>query len=169
MCKIKMSKEPPAFDPTIDELQLDTEWLKQPRLYYDWAIYYADAKRDLATQKQKLDVVKAELAREIRSDPVRYNLDKVTETTVPACVLEQLEYKDANRDYINAQHRADVLGAAVAALEHRRRALENLVDLHGQNYFSQPRAHSDGGREALATMERQNRRRGMTDDEADPE
>jgi hypothetical protein len=155
---------PIDFDPTIDELRLDMEWLRQPKLYYTWAARYADAKRDVGESKQELEVVKAELTRAIRADPVSFGLDKVTETTVPACVLEQLEFQDAQRKLLDVQHTADVLAAVVNTLEHRRRALENLVDLHGQNYFSTPHTADTGVRD----IERRQGRRGMSDAEADP-
>ena len=49
------------------------------------------------------------------------------------------EYQYAQKLVFIAKHRVDVLSGAVTALDHRKKALENLVDLHGRNYFSTPR------------------------------
>lgn len=124
----------------IDQHNLDAEWLKQPALYFKWAKKAADARRAHEEAKSELDVVKAELSRAIREDPENYGLEKVTEGAVTAAIPEQKEYKVALKAVFDARHSADVYSAVVVALEHRKRALENIVDLFGMNYFSKPKA-----------------------------
>lgn len=63
---------------------------------------------------------------------------KITETTVKNAVTSDREVQKARSAIIEAKHEVDVLSAAVSALDQRKRALENLVTLHGQSYFSTP-------------------------------
>ena len=129
-----------SLDLQIDENQLDTEWLNQPQLYYRYAAKAADARRDFDAAKDELEVTKAEVDQSIRSDPAKFGLTKLTEATVASAVIIQEEYQKAQENVRQARHRHDVYQAAVSALDHRRKALEKLVDLLIANYFSAPRA-----------------------------
>ena len=134
---------------TIDETVLDEEWIEQPKLYFHWARKLADARRSLDESKSNLDVVKAELDRAIRSDPERFGLPKVTEAVVTTAIPNQPKYQSALEVLRNDKHTVDILSAAVTALDHRKAALGKLVDLHGQNYFSSPRASTPEAEESM--------------------
>jgi hypothetical protein len=56
------------------------------------------------------------------------------------------------------RHKASVLKVAVTALDQRKKALEKLVDLHGQDYFSTPRAKGEN-REKMEELETSLRRK----------
>lgn len=142
----------------IDELQLDKEWIGQPRVYLEFAEMCADAQRDWDIAKSELEMVRAELDTAIRSDPESYGLGKVTEKGVENAIPAQTEYQDAVREVIRAKHKRDVMAAAVTALDHRKKALEKLVDLQLSGYFATPRA-SASSREAVEDMGRRNVRR----------
>jgi hypothetical protein len=129
----------------INERMLDAEWLRQPRLYMKYALELADAKARHAERKAGLDTCRAEIDLDIRLKPKEYNIEKVTESTIASSILMQPEYKQAMERLIVAKHRVDILEAVCVALDHRKKALENLVFLHGQNYFSKPRV--EGGDE----------------------
>lgn len=131
-----------------DEHRLDQEWLEQPRLFGKHALQLADARREHEETKAERDVIVAEIDMDIRRDPVKYDLPKVTEGSVEKLILLQPRYQKAQRKVIEAKHRVDVLQAVCDALEHRKKALENLVHLHGQDYFSTP-TPPKGTREAV--------------------
>ena len=141
--------EQAEFDVQIDEYALDEEWTGQPSLYFRYAAMLADAKRDLDEAKNGLEVVKAETARAIRSDPQSYGLAKVTENSVAETVPLQQGVKDSQEDVIQCRHRADVVQAAVAALDHRKKGLEKLVELSLANYFSKPRVKGEEARQKM--------------------
>lgn len=153
----------------IDKNILDDEWIDQPKRYFRWALQLEDARADFEYVKAEFEVVKAEVELAIRNDPgnVDYDLPadavekgKVTEKMVAAALLQQDEYKKAQQAVFTAKHRVGVLQAAVTALDHRKKALEKLVDLHGQKYFASPRA-SENSRDAMAEVEKDSvRRRG---------
>jgi len=160
----------------IDELRLDKECLRQPELYFQFAEELADAKRDLDEAQTDLKVIEAELALDIRKDPESYKLDKVTEASVAAAIPLQKEYKDQQVIVRKKRHRVDVLTGAIVALEHKKRSLTLLVNLHGQNYFADPIKGSDergrakvaeDGKKAVRSVGRLKRER--DEDEEDDE
>lgn len=139
-----------VFDPAIDHTALDAEWLRQATMYYAAAGRVAQARRAAEEAKQELDVARAETALAIRKDPAAYGCDKVTEATVEALVLTSPAYKKAQAAHNAARYDQDMLAAAVAALDHKKKALEYLTDLQGRNYHSEPQARTPAAREAVA-------------------
>lgn len=144
----------------IDEHRLDSEWVRQPAVYYRYAVKLADARTAYEQAKAARDVTVAELDREIRTHPEVYGVAKITEGVVEKTVLLQPEYQKAIAEVIDAKHQMDMLQAAVDTLEHRKRALENLVSLHGQNYFSTPRAPHGTEEEMDEAVKRHTRKKG---------
>lgn len=122
---------------------LDREWLSQPEFMHEYCVKLADAKKSLNDAKANLELVEAEQDREVRMHPSRFGIDKLSETRIKNAVVLTASYREANKDVIEAQHECDVLQAAVTALEHKKRALENLVHLHGMSYFSEPKADGE--------------------------
>lgn len=137
----------------IDRNSLDDEWVEQPGLYHRYAVALADAKQELDYEKANLDLVKAELDADIRTDPEAYGLARTTESAIESTILTQKRYRVAQKKVREAKHRVDVLSAAVGALDHRRKALENLVSLFLADYYSKPKA-PDGAREKMAEVEK---------------
>lgn len=127
----------------IDESALDVEWLQQPRLFMKYASAASDKRRAADKAKEQLELVKANLDSFIRKDPAEYDIAKVTEATVANAILKEDEYKDAMSDYIDAKHEYELTQAAVRAMDQRKTALEDLVRLHGQQYFAGPREPRD--------------------------
>ncbi len=122
----------------IDQDDLVEEWKNQPRLYLEWSSKLADARKKLEEAKATIDVVTAELDDRIRTSPDKYDLEKVTENSVKACILRQEAHAAATSSFQEAKHEVDMLGAMVGALDHRKRALENIVQLWAAQYFSSP-------------------------------
>lgn len=130
-------------DVKIDEQALDVEWLEQPRLMMRYARAAADAKKEMDHKKEQLEVKKAELDKDIRSDPQKYGLEKITETVVQNTITLQDEYQEASQAFVEAKHEYDIARYAVQSIQDRKEALENLVKLHGQQYFAGPSAPRD--------------------------
>jgi len=132
----------------IDPDRLDIEWLGQPLKLYEYSVLLAEAKLDLDNAKNTFDVLEAELELEIRSNPEKYSLVKETEKEITLVLRNQVPYQNAQRMLAKKKHAVDILWAAVNALDHRKKALESLVSLHGQQYFAAPRAKG-AGREVM--------------------
>lgn len=159
----------------IDELALDKECIKQPQLYFTYAQKATDARRDLDEAKADQSVLAAELNKKIRSNPQKYGLsDKPTEASINTTVTLQKEYRDAEAVVIEAAHKLGIMSAAVTAMEHRKRALTLLVNLKGQEYYSEPSTSAAGKKAVNEDVKRSTRTLGQrkvskADDEEDGE
>jgi len=145
----------------IDLGQLEQEWLKQPRLYEKYATKLAEAKAELVSVEAQFDVTEAEIKLEIRKRPKKFGYaDKPTEAVVKELLVSDLRYQKALKRVNDAKHTVDILVATVNTLEHRKRTLENLVTLHGQNYFSKPKVSKAAGDSARSAIESHGMHRG---------
>lgn len=140
-------------DIRIDENSLDIEWLDQAQLMYRYAEHSAKCQLDRDRAKVKLDLVKADLDKRIRTHPERFGMEKVTEAAVTNAIISHNDYKEEQEAYLTAEYDANIAQAAVRAFDARKVALENLVRLHGQQYFAGPRIPRD------LTSEREARQR----------
>lgn len=150
--------KPDEKDFQIDRFRLDDEWCRQPNLYHAYAEALAEAKQNLDEAKSDAAVMRAEVELKIRKDPDDYNLPKVTEGVIKAALDANEELKSAEQVVIDARYHVGILEAAVQALDHRKRALSDLVSLHLADYYSKPVARGDS-REAVEDMSKQRARR----------
>lgn len=134
-------------DVNIDPNSLDVEWLEQPNLMLKYGRIAAQTKLDMDKAKEKLEVVKAELDKDIRLNPEKYDIAKLTESVVASTILLQPEYKEASEAYIEATYEFNMARYAVQAISDRKDALENLVKLHGMQYFAGPSVPRDLSKE----------------------
>ena len=118
-----------SSDTSIDEENLDKEWVRQPKLVEDYAILLADARLEMEERKQDMDITEVEIKKSIRDNPEEYDIKKVSEDQVKSLAVVQIGYVKARRKFNRAKHAVEVLQAKVTALEHKKRALEKLVDL----------------------------------------
>lgn len=125
-------------DLQIDENSLDKEWKHQPFLYMQYAEELAKANSSAQHQKEKMDVIKAELDTKYRR-LIDSEGEKVTEARVNARIMTDETYQKAQEECHKADYEASILSAAVKAFEHKKKALEKLVDLYLGGYYSAPR------------------------------
>jgi hypothetical protein len=137
-------------DVRIDPDALDVEWLEQPSLLMRYARNAAECRMEVDRAKELVDVTKAKLDKKIRNDPEAYHVEKVTETAVQAAIISHKDFQAANDSYLTAKFEADIAQGAVNAINQRKDALENLVRLHGLQYFAGPRIPRDLSKEAMA-------------------
>jgi len=137
----------------IDENNLDKEWLAQPSMFFKCAEDAAMAKRLLDQARNKLEVTKAKVSKDVRENPGNYDLQKVTEAAVEVAVSGDDEYQEAQEAVVDARYAVGICDAMVSAMDHRRRALENLVHLFLSSYYSEPRAPR-GKEEEVGDMEK---------------
>lgn len=130
-------------DLAIDPNALDVEWLEQPKKFFDVAEQAAEAKREVDRAKLALDVTEAELDNDIRTSPQKYGIAKITETALKAAMRLTDKYQKAQTTLTEAQYAKAMLDSATQAWDQRKRALENLVYLHGQSYFAGPSVPRD--------------------------
>ena len=134
-------------DIRIDQSALDVEWLDQPSLVFRYGKLTADWEKRMDSVKRKLDVTRAELDARIRRNPENFQLEKVTEIAINNAILVHPDYEVVYHEYLEVKYELDMCRTVVRALQDKKSALENLVKLHGQNYFAGPSVPRDLSRE----------------------
>jgi len=126
-------------DVEISADDLDVDCLGQPSLMLKYGKHEAEMDKELALEKERLDLVKAEIDKKIREAPEDFGIEtKVTETVITNTILASEVYKKAYKKYLDVKFEYDVAKSAVRAVAQRKDMLEALIRLHGQQYFSGP-------------------------------
>jgi len=134
-------------DVSIDQSALDVEWLEQPRLMFKYGQYQAECKAMMDLRKEQMETQWAEVDGDIREDPGKYGITKITESAIKNAVLLDGDYQSAQEQYNEARYEYEMAKVAVVALDQKKTALENLVKLHGQMYFAGPSVPRDLSKE----------------------
>lgn len=160
----------------IDINRLDEEWINQPKFYHKYSKMLTNAKEEAERCRARVDIanddrkaVRAGLSLKIRKKPKKFfgSSDKPTESAItnriiihPKYRASQQEVYDANDDVIEANKKVSTCYSAVFTLDHRKAALERLVVLFGQDYFSSPRAKDENSKQFQdETLKREVRRK----------
>jgi hypothetical protein len=132
-------------DIRIDETSLDVEWLEQASLAMRYGKHYAIARRRFIQAEEKVKVIRAELIAEANADPVKCcNKDKPNVADIEAYYRNHKRHKTAKEEWVVAQYELDMAEIAKNEISFTRKvALENLVRLHGQQYFAGPKIPRD--------------------------
>ena len=127
-------------DIRIDETELDIEWLEQATLAMKYVKYYAQCRKTLTLAEEKIKVVRAELIAEANADPVQCcSKEKPNAADIEAYYRNHKRHKAAKEAWVEAQFELDIAEGAKSEIGFTRKAaLENLVRLHGQQYFAGP-------------------------------
>src|SRR4030066_592112 len=123
----------------IDPDKLDEEIFGQPGLYMRFAELYAEAERERELLRRRLDILEAELDKEVRVSPKKFKLDgikTITEVIVKNTIQRQLDVQKINKKLINCNFELKLLSSAITALDHKKRMLEKAVDLYNGQYFT---------------------------------
>lgn len=135
-----MTTEAEGLFADIDQHSLDAEWTKHCKRMGKFTKLLADAKNDFTVAKSRQEFVQAELSEAVRNSPDRFKVEgKLTEGRVEAIVLVQPKYQETVVEVNKAKHRQDVLQGVVNTLDHRKKALEDMVALWSQSYFAAPK------------------------------
>lgn len=140
-------------DLKIEHDALDIEWLKRPEVAMKYNRLSAEADREVRRLKERLEVIESELVLEMSSQGK--DGKKPTAQIISAQVKTHPRYKKLFRLLNEAQYEADILKGAVFAFQQRKSALENLVILHGQNYFAGPSVPRDLSTEKIESMRKE--------------
>jgi len=111
----------------IDKVNLNEELMKHPSKVAWFSVLYSLAVEKRDTIGTELDVVYAELDKDIRKDPKKYGImEKVTEGAIVNTINSNEIYLTKKKEMIEAKRDSDVLGSAVRAFEHRKDMLVSL-------------------------------------------
>jgi len=126
-------------DLKIDVDALDVEWADQPLLMLKYTKISVEARMELDKAKEDLGIVKAEIDLKIRQDPEAFGITKITESAIQSAIILDTTFGLANEKCLQASYEFDMAQGAVRAVDQRKQALENLVKLHGLQYFAGPK------------------------------
>ncbi len=129
-------------DMYIDDSALDVEWLEQAQLATKWGLYYNVCKEAYTRAEENVKLVKSELNALANEDPEKYLGEgvKATGANVEAFIIQNAKYIEAKERSMKAMREmydAEIIKSEISFT--RKAALENLVVLHGQQYFAGPR------------------------------
>lgn len=121
----------------IDQFELEKECSQQSIVYDEIGSWVSIVKGRAKTAKEHIEYVKASLSLEIRKNPTIYGLkEKPTETSITAVITVNEEYRQAFKDYIDADMLANEASILLAAAEQRKSGVRDLVRLYVNDYFS---------------------------------
>jgi len=126
-------------DLTIDRDNLHEEWMQQASLFMKWAESSVQAQFERDKAKERLDICRANLDGQIRTDPQAFTVEKVTEAAIQSAILLSKEYKEKNNEYLESVRQAKILDAAREAFDHKKKALEKITDLYISGYYATPK------------------------------
>jgi len=133
-----MSYKPDLLEP--DPLRLDEEWTSQPKLYHEVADELEQAKHKLRLAQLELEIAEAEASLEVRTrDPEELGLKSITEDVVKRLVVLDKRVRNAKEKTTTLEGQVGEASVKVRAAEHRKTALENLVQLKIRDYIAEPR------------------------------
>jgi hypothetical protein len=136
-------------DLRIDFAELDLNWRDHAANYMHWSNKWVAAVSERDRAKENLDVIKAEVDREIRE---AYSGKKPTEAAISALVSTNTRYREASDLLIDANEKVNLLASAKSAFEHQKKALEGLTQLWINGYWSEPKI-SGAAKEKLGNRE----------------
>ena len=125
-------------DLQIDPAQLDVMAGLQGELFFKWAEKSVKARTNVDAAKFRLEVLYATVSNKVRLDPDRFGVSKITESSVDTAVKISPEYMEAYEAWLEARGESSLLDRAVEAMEQKKRMIEVMITLHGQEYFAGP-------------------------------
>lgn len=138
-------------DVRINRFKLDEECEIQPALYSFYSTQQVEAKAEYDSAKANLELVQAQRELHYRRNPP--DDVKITDATTKALVTADTEVQKAQERLSIASKALNVLNGALASLDQRRSALNNLVELFTKDYYN------NNGKQEEASVPLTNRRR----------
>lgn len=145
-----------------DDLKIDIQKLEiclrdQPELRHKWHVQGASANREKRLAKQRLDIVKSQLAAKARGadwDLLGFP-KKPTDQMVKDWIPQQQEHIDAELEYIEACYDAEILSGTKDDFDDRRASLTNLVKLYLNAYYADESLVGKEARDLLKDFDKQ--------------
>lgn len=125
-------------DKSIDPNELDVEVTRQCDVFFKWAERHISATMLVEKKEYEFAVLEARLELECRDDPEKFGINNLTEAAVKAAIKASPRYTKAKEEILLLRTEGMLLAKAVAAIEMKKRMLDNLITLHGQEYFAGP-------------------------------
>jgi len=119
-----------------DPVELDNELVWQAQTFGHVGVLFAMATAEKDKKKHDLDVLEAQLDRDIR-DQLVTNGERVTEDKVKAGIKLEQVHQRAYDDYLQARFMADKWEAVKEAYKQRAYMLREIATLRSTDYFGE--------------------------------
>jgi len=119
----------------IDIYGLHVACAEQAEMFMETSEFATDYDNHYRRSKLGLDLAQSEAEREIRKEPGKVGIEKVTESAIKAAVVLHPKVTAAREELLDAQQAADVAKLALETLRERRHMLKAEVDLFTSHYF----------------------------------
>lgn len=157
--KVKKKIAKPEFEfHQIDKSVLDDEWVSQLGMVRHYGYELAEAKREMEEAKTAVELLNANLSLRIRTRPRKYGLTKVTEAAIKDAIAVEVLTSEEHANLLKAKDKVNVVAVATNTLEHRKKALEDIVYLTGIGYTGEPRAKKGTRQDVEDMKENRNNR-----------
>lgn len=132
-------------DMAIDTTSLDVEWTLQAELAMKYGKLYAESKDKVLRAEEAIKLIRAELLVKAGNDPMGCcKKEKPTVADFESYYRVHVDHISAKNKWMDAVEELGVLEIAKNEIAFTRKsALENLVVLHGQQYFAGPKMPRD--------------------------
>jgi len=111
---------------------------RQAELFSEHAKLKAEADKEADEAKNHLKLVTANMDKEIRDDPAKYGIIKITEDQVKNIIVRQPQYQRAAKALIEKEYHAAIHATNVDALRQKKDMITDLVKLRLADYFADP-------------------------------
>jgi hypothetical protein len=125
------------------------EWLEQAELATSYGRHVAELRREVNRLEEQKKITRSELIQEANEDPQgTIGKDKPNAADIEAYYRRSKKYQEVVDDLNEAQYELELAEVAKNEIAFTRKAaLENLVRLHGQQYFAGPSVPRDLSKE----------------------
>jgi len=129
-------------DLKIEVDALDLEWIRHSQKYMYYSEASARANDIVRKKKNDLEVMDAKIDQEIRTESEGSG-KKMTVDAIKSAILSDERHVKALIEYNDALYQADLCASAVKAMDHKKVALQNLVQLWAGSYYAGPKQPRD--------------------------
>ena len=127
----------PLKELKINIHKLDEEIIRQPQLYYTFAIRVENAVSEKKIVENELEVLKNRLEKKVRKNPKKYGIDgKPTEGAIKSVINNNKKIRQKTVDVINLSSNERMAQKVENALKQKQRMLEALVKLKTDLWYS---------------------------------
>ena len=114
---------------TIEIELLEKALQTNPALFIEWNEKAVAAEEALTLAKNNMDWARAGIEIELRNDPLKYHISKITEKAVDMFVVASPDYRKLVTEYAKKKAEYAILSGVVSAIRFRQGSLEELSQL----------------------------------------
>ncbi len=128
----------------IDKFALDIECMRQPMLYMEWSEKLSEALNQRDEAKNDLLVTQARIGQEIRQNPPKFGIDKLTEAALNEALISNENMGVVKSRLSELEYDVNILKGMKEALEQKKSMIEALVKLFISGYWAEPKVKQEG-------------------------